>query len=137
MSTRDNILLPKQRMVEADAAEKRLCDDIRQILQSTQRVLNERAKKKYDGVVGTLPDWIPPDYHLQFENARNQLLKRLSHDEILSCLKEYSKHFQKKYDGRQLVPIDFLKHIGTLHYIQKAVSRGEEKGLCLAGYGSF
>jgi len=126
---RDTILFPRQRMVEADAADKRLFDDMEQTSQSHLLVLNERAKKKYDGVVGTLPDWMPPDFHLQFEDARNQLLRQLSYTEVFSYLKEYGKYFKPKYDGRPRFPIAYTKLIGALHYIQKAVSLGEEKGL--------
>ncbi len=109
--------------------DKRLDDDIKQTLIATQQGLKERASQKYDGVVGTLPDWMPPDFHLQFEDARNQLLTQLSHAEVFSYLKEYGKYLKPKYDGRPRFPIAYTKLIGTLHYIQKAVSLDETKGL--------
>lgn len=129
LPSRDNVLLPRQRMVEADAADTRLFDDMEKTLRSHLLVLNERAKKKYDGVVGTLPDWMPPDFHLQFEDARNRLLTQLSHTEVFSYLQEYGKYLKPKYDGRPRFPIAYTKLIGTLHYIQKAVSLDETKGL--------
>lgn len=91
--------------------------------------LEKRAAAIYDGVSGSLPDWLPEHFRIAFENARDELLNSLTHADILECLKRYDQFLEPNYDGRELFPVKFTPHIGTLHLCQKAVSLGKMEGL--------
>jgi hypothetical protein len=114
---------------QADQDLDSLMVDMTPTIEGRYKELHSRSESRYDGVLGTLPDLWPQHFHIEFEDARNQLLNKLSHREILTYLTAYALYFKPDYDGRPRFPIQYTKLIGTLHYYKKARSRGEIKGL--------
>lgn len=136
--SRDNVLLPKQRMVEADAADKRLSDEINKTIASDLLVLNERAKMTYDGVVGTLPLWMPNNFHAEFEQTRSRVLNegykpqsmRTYIDELIATTKVASANSKKKpLYIRPSIPLGIRKELNFLAHIWVASQMDEREGL--------
>lgn len=52
-------------------------------MESTFIALQDRSNAVYGGVLGALYESWPPHFHIEFEVTRNQLLRKLSHSDIL------------------------------------------------------
>ena len=66
-----------------DAAVKdRIGQQIPEALEGVFETVNELASKPYDGVVGTLPEWVPEPFQREFENRRSNLSGQYSIDEL-------------------------------------------------------
>jgi hypothetical protein len=98
-------------------------------MEATLDALRARSNAGYDGVLGTLPATWPTHFHIEFEAARDQLLRSLSHADILIYMGEYGKYLEHPEDARTRFPTGYTRLIGTLHYYQNAMSQGESEGL--------
>ena len=122
-------LFPRHRMAEADAADDRLAEDMKQTIEATYRVLKDRSSHAYDGILGSLyEDW-PQHFHIAFEATRNKLLNKCSHADALGYLKDFPRYFDKNYNGRLLMPVSIQSLVGDLHYYYCAMRLGKDKGL--------
>lgn len=102
-------------------------------LEAVQAALNEcnrRDAQPYDGIVGTLPEWVPQPFHRDFHFIQGKLLSELkqSEDDIRRYIKVYEQEdsFQSMLSS---IPIRVFDYIGPLWKYKRAVEAGREEGL--------
>ncbi len=105
-------------------------------MEATLKAVQDRSKARYDGVLGTLPDWVPRNFHDDFEGARNRVLGEGYELEVVqTMIKEEIKTGRAEYTRRFTpfpLPRDikaFLKDINTLAHIKMAVAMEKVRGL--------
>jgi hypothetical protein len=105
-------------------------------LESRPGILNDRANKRYDGVLGTLPDWMPRNFHEAFQQARNKVLDA-SYDaeqvrrfimELIDINKQALAHPNNCY-VRASVPFNFYKEINLMARLWTAAQMNKTEGL--------
>jgi hypothetical protein len=102
---------------------------IEQTMKDTLKADQERCSLPYDGIVGSLYASWPLCHHTEFENARNWILRRISHADALRFLHDYGEIFEEGYNGRAVIPVAYMKAVGTLHGYFTAMELDEEEGL--------
>lgn len=102
-------------------------------LEAVEAALNEcnrRDEQPYDGIVGTLPEWVPQPFHRDFHFIQVKLLSELkqSEDDIRRYIKVYEQEdsFQSMLSS---IPIRVFDYIGPLWKYKRAVEAGREEGL--------
>jgi hypothetical protein len=65
-----------------------LNERIDQILFSEHEEIKKRKAAPYDGVMGTLDEWIPANFHREFHAIRNRLLSTYEHADLLGYIAE-------------------------------------------------
>jgi hypothetical protein len=103
---------------------------------ATLKAIQERARARYDGVLGTLPDWVPRNFHNDFEGARGRVLDEGYKPEVVQALiTERMKSLRAVYTRPFIpspIPRDirtFFRDINTLARIKTAVAMRKVKGL--------
>lgn len=96
-----------------------------------------RSKQPYDGVLGTLPQWVPENFQVEFKTTRNQLIRN-GHkpDDICRFMVDVVETEQKALASpdnppgfNPNTPFEIYEKIITLAKIQHAVGLGPEQGL--------
>ncbi|MET0014785.1 MAG: hypothetical protein ABW088_14135 [Sedimenticola sp.] len=123
---------------------------LREEIEKAFEVVKERNSQQYDGVLGTLPGWVPEWAKVQFHSYRNRLLdiRGYSPDELRKWITRYSNAFLREGVEHQPLmyptnypngqPIDdycFENEIGFLSWLECCVRMGEVKGLERLGGG--
>lgn len=121
--------------------------------------LQKRNAASYDGVLGTLPEWVPANFDREFHATRNRLLATYSHQDLLGYIAEVRDMSMRGdrdagefaelvmlADGletaepsgmltgtycRPRTPFQIMADVSILAQIQEAVKLGPEAGLAL------
>ncbi len=104
-----------------------------------KQVIDEHTQlceAEYDGVLGTLPEWVPDSNQKEFQDSRNQLLEHYSHSQILHWIESHISHrltgeLPECSYGQKFIMPDARYNISVLALIKKAVLSGKKKGLGL------
>jgi len=92
--------------------------------------LRQRQKAKYDGVVGSLPKWVPDPLRQEFQAVRNDLLDKYDHEDLLQYLNGRKRMFREEgFRGLPYYPEIIEDKIDSLIYIQQLVDLKKEKGI--------
>lgn len=103
--------------------------------------LLSRSQQPYDGVLGTLPQWIPANFHAEFESTRNTLIQDgYSPEDIQRFMVEIVEFEQAALANPDecpafnfAAPFKIMGAVYKLARFQEAVrigqGQGEEKGL--------
>ncbi len=59
-----------------------------EVLGQNQAEFQQRNGAPYDGVMGTLPEWIPANFHREFHAIRDRLLSTYEHADLLGYIAE-------------------------------------------------
>lgn len=105
-------------------------------MEATLKAIQKRARARYDGVLGTLPDWVPRNFHDDFKGARGRLLDEGYEPEVLQALVTERMQSSRAVDTRPFIPSPipkdiktFFRDINTLAHIKTAVDMEKLKGL--------
>jgi hypothetical protein len=89
-------------------------------------VLEARNGHPYDGLIGQLPDWIPPPLKHEFNAVRTRLLDLESIDDVQNWMCLWRS---PTASGWMDVPPEYDRDIDALVYIQNIVSLGPQDGI--------
>jgi len=92
--------------------------------------LHQRQEAEYDGVIGSLPKWVPSPLKHEFEAVRNYLLDNYAHEDLLRYINGRKRMFRE--EGFHWLPyyLDVIEDkIDSLIYIQQLVDLKKEKGI--------
>lgn len=67
--------------------QKRRPEDLREAVRKGLREIHRRAEAPYDGLLGSLPAWIPEDLRRQFEASRDFLLNSYPEPDVRAWLR--------------------------------------------------
>ena len=114
-------------------------------IEQRDAVYRQRNDKRYDGVLGRLPTWVPESDQEEFEVTRNRLLDKRVNDVPLSAqvVRDYIRIYMQlginrdstiakpgeQTDGPEWIPPEVMKDVGYLARVHWAVSLGEDRGL--------
>ncbi len=114
-------------------------------LKQRDAVYRQRNDKRYDGVLGRLPQWVPEWHQKQFDVTRNRLLdngvhgKPLSPDIVQGYIKIYTElgvtrdsavaKPGEEMDAPEWIPPEVMEDVGYLAHLRWAISLGEDRGL--------
>lgn len=110
---------------------------------NAMRAADARSQQPYDGVLGTLPQWIPKNFHIEFESTRETLLQE---GYVVTEIQQYMDEIVEnerialadpcappKMRGCTVMSRTVREAVYTLVMFQQAVrlaeEMGEEKGL--------
>jgi hypothetical protein len=102
-------------------------------LNRTEEWEAKAARLPYDGILGTLPEWIPRGINSEFVRIRNNLLSdtiagtRVTHALALEWINRYALIGETDEDG--YIPTEVFEVVGLLTRWRYIVSLGSEKGL--------
>jgi hypothetical protein len=98
-----------------------------QAVRAALEALRERNAKPYDGLLGQLPDWVPPPLPHEFVAVRNRLLDSESIDKV----QEWMRLWCSPTSGEWMayVPPEYDRDIDSLVYIQRLVNLGPQAGI--------
>lgn len=114
-----------------------------EIIGPLEREMLRRDAAPYDGIMGSLPEWVPENFRREFLVIRDRLLKKYTHAHLLDCI---DKGIAEAQDMRGMLsdnPLDITKgpfefsevrgvrEASFLVRLQKAVDLGSELGLAL------
>lgn len=96
-----------------------------------------RSEQPYDGVLGALPQWLPANFHAEFETTRNKLLRDgYTPDDIRRFMVEIAEIERSALaspdDPPELnpeTPFDIYDAVSTLARLYEGVRLGEKQGL--------
>jgi len=89
-----------------------------------------QKKHKYDGVLGTPPNWVPEPEKRRFFAARSALLKEYSAKEVLRFMVSRKRRWQGGFSFvPDNIPPAVEDEVDTLNDIKKLISLGENKAL--------
>ena len=106
-------------------------------------LLEQRMSAPYDGVLGTLPGWIPEHIQHEFYSIRDRLLDKYTPDHVIRCIEigiSEARNTKGMLSGAALDftdrPFRFsdvkgVRDASFLVRLRMAVELGEEKGLPL------
>ena len=57
-----------------------------EIIGPLEREMLRRSEAPYDGIMGSLPTWVPDNFHREFLVIRDRLLKKYTHAHLLDCM---------------------------------------------------
>jgi len=102
------------------------------LLKATEKALRQARKRqeaKYNGVVGSLPEWIPSPLKYEFEEIRRYLLDKYKSKEVLKYKRARKRMFRKKgFRGLPYYPDEIEDKLDALIYIETIVKIGEKSG---------
>lgn len=107
------------------------------VMRAAHAALLWRSKQPYDGVLGTLPQWIPKNFHIEFERTRDTLLQdgyaatEIQHfmDKIVEIEQIALANPNDPPEMHYVMPPKIYEAVSTLAMFQKAVRLGEGQGL--------
>jgi hypothetical protein len=130
-----------------------------EVLGQNQAEIQRRHAAPYDGVMGTLPDWMPANFHREFDAIRGRLLATYSRADLLDYVAEMrGMGMQGDRDAgefaelvsladdletaspsglltgtysRPRTPFKIMADVSILAQFQEAVRRGPVEGLAL------
>jgi hypothetical protein len=130
-----------------------------EVLGQNQAEIQRRHAAPYDGVMGTLPDWMPANFHREFDAIRGRLLATYSRADLLDYVAEmrdmgmlgnrdageFAELVSLADDlettspsgmltgtySRPRTPFKIMADVSTLAQIQEAVRLGPVEGLAL------
>ena len=129
-------------------------DPMDETIKRKWREIEERGRREYDGVEGTLPEWMPEPLQVEFEEVRCRLLERHSADDLRNWLQALRDFLQKQNAELERIaalqadaageywlralrieplavvafPIELLHDLRALLYIHGIASLGEARG---------
>lgn len=116
----------------------RTLDEFTDAVAESFKELRARAGQRYDGVLGSLPEWIPANFHREFEAARNRLLDAgYTAGRVRALMAQEARRYRRairhehdpiSYDGF-LWPPAVRNDVLSLARLKTAVRLGKEKGL--------
>jgi hypothetical protein len=101
-------------------------------LDDEERWKSEIAATPYDGVVGSLPDWIPRGINGEFVRIRNNLLRssicgeQITPALVLTWIDRYARLGETDED--EYIPSEVFEVVGQLARWRYAVQIGQQKG---------
>ena len=93
-------------------------EDIKAAIDKTTR----RSDAPYDGLLGTLPEWLPPKLQKQFYEIRRHLLDTNSEENVRAYLQK------RGASSLDFTPPELDEYLDTLLYIKYIESLGEIEG---------
>ncbi|GEM_PF-4183326 len=114
-------------------------DSLRAELTRNFELLQWRSEQEYDGVLGTLPEWMPKNFHSEFSSIRTRLLNEgysvsdlhLYIAEVIEInnIAAANAESENPPTFHPYTPSNIWGDITTLGCLQKAFQLGEEQGL--------
>jgi len=102
------------------------------LLKAIEKALKKysrRQKAKYNGVVGSLPEWVPSPLNYEFVEVRRYLLDKYKSKEVLKYKRARNRMFRKKgFRGLPYYPDEIEDKLDALNYIETLVKIGEKNG---------
>ncbi|MEJ1369406.1 MAG: hypothetical protein RPU35_14600 [Candidatus Sedimenticola sp. (ex Thyasira tokunagai)] len=120
-------------------------EDLRQAILDAWDIAEARSNAPYDGVLGSLPDWVPEPIQKNFTAVRDRVIGNWGYepseavkwlDRFVTIGTDNNEWFYPAIYpcGRELDPDYFTETIGYLAHLRWVKSLGPEKGLAeLAG----
>lgn len=114
-----------------------------EIIGPIEREMLCRSEAPYDGVMGSLPTWVPDNFHREFHTIRDRLLKKYTHEHLLHSIATGIAEAQNikgmlTEESLDLTkgPFEFsevrgVREASFLARLKKAVDLGPESGLAL------
>ena len=115
--------------------------DLSEAIQNSMDSISDIVAMEYDGVVGSLPEWVPDSFQDEFINLRGSLMMDYSLDDIRRFLKAYTDSTYNS-DGScrtgfravKFYPIEIEHGLEYLRHLKYCVQQGKNNGLeLLAG----
>jgi hypothetical protein len=104
-------------------------DDLLLIVECLERIEAKQHSPVYDGVMGTLPEWIPENFHVDFHAIRGRLLEAYSHAALLGYIAEYLT--MDESTETHSIPGEIMRDVSLLAHYREAVRLGQLAGLAL------
>lgn len=91
--------------------------------------VRKRQKAKYNGVVGSLPEWVPSPLKYEFEAVRDILLDKYDHEDLHRYMNGRKRMFTEKgFRWLPYYPENIEEKLDALIYIRDLVEVGEKNG---------
>jgi hypothetical protein len=97
---------------------------IDEVMRLEQTELRKREEARYDGIMGKLSNWLPENFHREFEAIRNKLLATYRHRDLLDYIAEMRREWgmQGNRDAGELAELVELD--GALQERELGLSHG-------------
>jgi len=107
-----------------------------EVLGQNKTEIQKRNAAPYDGVMGTLPDWVPANFDREFHAIRNRLISTYEHADLLDYIAEMrDMGMQGDRDRgtyyRPRTPFQIIADVSILAQFQEATRLGPVDGLAL------
>lgn len=109
-----------------------------EVLGQNKTEIQKRNAAPYDGVMGTLPDWVPANFGREFHAIRNRLLSTYEHADLLDYIAEMRDMGMRCPSGlltgtyyRPRTPFQIMTDVSILAQFQEATRLGPVDGLAL------
>ena len=114
-----------------------------EIIGPLEREMLRRDAAPYDGIMGSLPEWVPDNFHREFHTIRDRLLKKYTHEHLLHSIATgiaEARNIKGMLTGEPLDltkgPFEFsevrgVREVSFLARLKGAVELGPESGLAL------
>lgn len=108
-------------------------DSLAKWLEASEAIHNTRHAAPYDGVLGSLPGWIPEWHRKRFMNIRNCLLdaklfgETLTPEQIIKWIDAYCRLGEAEWE--EYIPKGIFKEIGELAHYRWISSLEKQRGL--------
>ena len=119
----------------ADNKKSELYDVISDAIDECAR----RSNSDYDGLLGSLPPWVPVPLKKEFEHVRNNLLDCYEEEGVKEFIQGRKELFKETgIRSVKFTPPEIDDKLDALIYIQSIVDLGEENGIkAYLGEGGF
>ena len=130
--------MPKNKASESTNPENDPYQWVDAAVADTHQTVLTRLSLKYDGVMGKPDEWVPQNFQLEFQNARNRLLdggytveqvRDLMAKEMRRSRYAYCNPKNPVSYGGFVWPPEVRSDVLTLAHLKTAVRLGPEKGL--------
>ena len=106
--------------------------DLMETMKEALEESNKRAEAEYDGLLGSLPCWIPEPLKSEFVSVRGSLLNEYDEEavrEFLNNRKKLLTPSPNEYVRTSYTPPSIYPKLDALIYIQNIVDLGKDKGI--------
>ena len=113
-------------------------DELQQAIEDTMSMISDIAMMEYEGIAGSLLNWVPEPFRNEFVRRRSNLLSEYSLDELRDYLKAYTDarfnsvgSCRTGFRTASYYPIDIEDDLDFLCHLRHCVKLGVIEGLKL------
>jgi len=111
--------------------EKDQEDELPGLQEELEKVWDELEKRRnapYDGIIGSIHDYMPTPLIREFESTSNYLLREYPHQKLMKYFQGRKNFFQPGRFWTPNIPVQIIPYLDSLIYIEQLVNLGEESG---------